>query len=109
MRRALILLAAADAAAKFALEKKGQKVLNVKLYETGYTFTIELRLDPETGVLSPDSNAAQTSIAPRYPCQEIPTNFSGSSTTRGAEIEAVAQQPRRGGRAAHREAAEPVL
>ena len=39
MRRALILLAAADAAAKFALEKKGQKVLNVKLYETGYTFT----------------------------------------------------------------------
>ena len=38
MRRALILLAAADAAAKFALEKKGQKVLNVKLYETGYTF-----------------------------------------------------------------------
>ena len=27
MRRALILLAAADAAAKFALEKKGQKVL----------------------------------------------------------------------------------
>ena len=31
MRRALILLAAADAAAKFALEKKGQKVLNVKL------------------------------------------------------------------------------
>ena len=39
MRSALILLAAADAAAKFALEKKGQKVLNVKLYETGYTFT----------------------------------------------------------------------
>ena len=39
MRRALILLAVADAAAKFALEKKGQKVLNVKLYETGYTFT----------------------------------------------------------------------
>ena len=38
MRRALILLAAADAAAKFALEKKGQKVLNVKLYETGYKF-----------------------------------------------------------------------
>ena len=38
MRRALILLVAADAAAKFALEKKGQKVLNVKLYETGYKF-----------------------------------------------------------------------
>ena len=39
MRRALslvLLVAAADAAAKFALEKKGQKVLNVKLYETGY-------------------------------------------------------------------------
>ena len=112
MRRLLCLAVLADAAAKFALEKKGQKVLNVKLYETGYTFTIELRLDPETGVLSPDSNAAQTSIAPRYPCQEIPTNFSGSSTTRGAEtkdVEAVVRQPRRGGRAAHREAAEPVL
>ena len=42
MRRAVrlvLLAAAADAAAKFALEKKGQKVLNVKLYETGYTFT----------------------------------------------------------------------
>ena len=41
MRRLLRLavIAAADAAAKFALEKKGQKVLNVKLYETGYTFT----------------------------------------------------------------------
>ena len=38
MRRRLRLavIAAADAAAKFALEKKGQKVLNVKLYETGY-------------------------------------------------------------------------
>ena len=42
MRRALrlaLLVTAVDAAAKFALEKKGQKVLNVKLYETGYTFT----------------------------------------------------------------------
>ena len=41
MRRLLRLavIAAADAAAKFALERKGQKVLNVKLYETGYTFT----------------------------------------------------------------------
>ena len=38
MRRTLLVLLAADAAAKFALEKKGQKVLNVKLYETGYTF-----------------------------------------------------------------------
>ena len=35
----LTLIAAANAAAKFALERKGQKVLNVKLYETGYTFT----------------------------------------------------------------------
>ena len=35
-----------------------------------------------------------------------------ASTTRGAEakdVEAVVRQPRRGGRAAHREAAEPVL
>ena len=41
MRRLLCVaaLALTDAAAKFALEKKGQKVLNVKLYETGYTFT----------------------------------------------------------------------
>ena len=41
MRRLLCVaaLAVTDAAAKFALEKKGQKVLNVKLYETGYTFT----------------------------------------------------------------------
>ena len=41
MRRllCLALIAITDAAAKFALEKKGQKVLNVKLYETGYTFT----------------------------------------------------------------------
>jgi len=41
MRRLLCVaaLAITDAAAKFALEKKGQKVLNVKLYETGYTFT----------------------------------------------------------------------
>ena len=41
MRRLLRLaaLAITDAAAKFALERKGQKVLNVKLYETGYTFT----------------------------------------------------------------------
>ena len=40
MRRLLCLaaLAVTDAAAKFALEKKGQKVLNVKLYETGYKF-----------------------------------------------------------------------
>ena len=35
----LAALAITDAAAKFALEKKGQKVINVKLYETGYTFT----------------------------------------------------------------------
>ena len=41
MRRLLCVaaLAVTDAAAKFALEKKGQKVINVKLYETGYTFT----------------------------------------------------------------------
>ena len=43
MRRLLCLaaLAATDAAAKFALEKKGQKVLNVKLYETGYKFAMD--------------------------------------------------------------------
>ena len=165
MRRALILLAAADAAAKFALEKKGQKVLNVKLYETGYTFTNrgdkekkpqtlreisgcsfgkkrdngrrEITLVEDKGYLitssvlikgdlfrnprfrsfrsgfsSPDRTRRQAPIAPRYPCQEMPTTFSGSSTTRGAEakdVEAAVRQPRRGGRAAHREAAEPVL
>ena len=48
MRRTLLVLLAADAAAKFALEKKGQKVLNVKLYETGYTFRTSLGSSAQT-------------------------------------------------------------
>ena len=85
MRRLLRLavIAAADAAAKFALERKGQKVLNVKLYETGYTFTNRGDKDNEAEI-GPDARAVQGSLA-------------------------VVRQPRRGGRAAHRETAEPVL
>ena len=90
MRRALIILAAADAAAKFALEKKGQKVLNVKLYETGYTFTNRALL---VGVIA----AAATHVAMKQKSVQMlerskaPWQSYGSRDEEGAPL--IAKRP----------------
>ena len=146
-------LAVTDAAAKFALEKKGQKVLNVKLYETGYTFTNrgdkdktpqtlrdisscsfgkkrdngrrEITLVEDKGYIITSSVLVKGDVF-RYAqfdkdAKTTRTLLGLRATDKGSSLTnkpyaravqgavAVVRQPRRGGRAAHREAAEPVL